>query len=157
MTKFISSSNLATLWSCIKSKFLTKNDALATYAKKTDIATVNGASLTGGGNVQILAVEGATITIDASPTQGSTNAIQSSAVYDIEQRLQALEDAHLVEIGGDDTEITPPTSDNALLVALQAQVASLSDRLAAAESALAASKKCTSYCTLYQQPTEDET
>lgn len=56
--------------------------ALAGYTPTSGFATVNGASITGGGNVQILAAEGQTITIDATPTPGSSNAVSSGGVFD---------------------------------------------------------------------------
>lgn len=51
------------------------------YAKKSQIATVNGASLIGGGDIQIVAYTGSTITVDANVSSTSTNPIQSSGVY----------------------------------------------------------------------------
>ena len=46
----------------------------------TNIATINGSDITQGGNVSIVAVEGQTITIDAAPTEGSTNPVSSGGV-----------------------------------------------------------------------------
>jgi len=51
------------------------------YAQKSQIATVNGASLIGGGDVQILAIDTDTLTIDANVTSTSTNPVQSAGVY----------------------------------------------------------------------------
>ena len=56
--------------------------ALAGYTPTSGFATINGASITGGGNVQIVAAEGQTITIDATPTSGSSNAVSSGGVFD---------------------------------------------------------------------------
>lgn len=56
--------------------------ALAGYTPTSGFATVNGSSITGGGDVRIVATSG-TITIDASPTSGSTNAVSSGGVYNI--------------------------------------------------------------------------
>jgi len=58
------------------------NEKLAGYTPTSGFATINGASITGGGNVQIVAVEEQTITIDATPTSGSSNAVSSGGVYD---------------------------------------------------------------------------
>lgn len=55
--------------------------ALAGYTPTTGFATVNGSSITGGGNVSIVAAEGQTITIDATPTSGSSNAVSSGGVF----------------------------------------------------------------------------
>jgi hypothetical protein len=51
------------------------------YLKKSQMATVNGASLIGGGDIQIIAYTGTTITVDANVSSTSTNPIQSSGVY----------------------------------------------------------------------------
>lgn len=51
------------------------------YCKKSQMATVNGASLIGGGDIQIIAYTGSTITVDANVSPTSTNPIQSSGVY----------------------------------------------------------------------------
>lgn len=52
------------------------------YTPTTGFATVNGASITGGGNVIITAGSSSITTIDATPTSGSTNPVQSGGVYD---------------------------------------------------------------------------
>ena len=47
-----------------------------------NIATINGSDITQGGNVSIIAAEGQTITIDATPTESSNNAVSSGGVFD---------------------------------------------------------------------------
>ena len=56
--------------------------ALAGYTPTANFATINGASITGGGNVIITAGSSSITTIDATPTSGSTNPVQSGGVYD---------------------------------------------------------------------------
>ena len=56
--------------------------ALAGYTPTSGFATINGASITGGGNVVITAGSSSITTIDATPTSGSTNPVQSGGVYD---------------------------------------------------------------------------
>lgn len=55
--------------------------ALAGYTPTANFATVNGASITGGGNVIITAGSSSITTIDATPTSGSTNPVQSGGVF----------------------------------------------------------------------------
>lgn len=55
---------------------------MAGYTPTSGFATVNGASITGGGNVIITAGSSSITTIDATPTSGSTNPVQSGGVYD---------------------------------------------------------------------------
>ena len=56
--------------------------ALAGYTPTSGFATINGASITGGGDIIITAGESSITTIDAVPTAGSTNPVQSGGVYD---------------------------------------------------------------------------
>jgi hypothetical protein len=56
-------------------------DLLSAYIPATQFATINGSSITQGGNIQIVVPQGA-ITIDAAPTSGSQNAVSSGGVYD---------------------------------------------------------------------------
>lgn len=55
---------------------------LSGYTPTANFATVNGASITNGGNVIITAGSSSITTIDATPTSGSTNPVQSGGVYD---------------------------------------------------------------------------
>lgn len=55
--------------------------ALAAKQNSLQLATINGSRIDQGGNVTIVAAEGQTITIDATPTQGSNNAVSSGGVY----------------------------------------------------------------------------
>lgn len=54
---------------------------LSAYIPATQFATINGSSITQGGNIQVVVPQGA-ITIDAAPTSGSQNAVSSGGVYD---------------------------------------------------------------------------
>lgn len=56
--------------------------ALAGYTPTANFATINGASITGGGDVIITAGSSSITTIDAVPTKNSTNPVQSGGVYD---------------------------------------------------------------------------
>jgi hypothetical protein len=56
-------------------------DLLSAYIPATQFATINGSSITQGGNIQVVVPQGA-ITIDAAPTSGSQNAVSSGGVYD---------------------------------------------------------------------------
>jgi hypothetical protein len=51
--------------------------ALALKQTSSQLATINGSRIDHGGNVTIVAAEGQTITIDATPTAGSNNAVSS--------------------------------------------------------------------------------
>lgn len=53
---------------------------LAAKQNSADLATINGSRIDHGGNVTIVAAEGQTITIDATPTQNSNNAVSSDGV-----------------------------------------------------------------------------
>lgn len=55
--------------------------ALALKQTSSQIATINGSRIDQGGNVTIVAEEGQAITIDAAPTEGSSNAVSSGGVY----------------------------------------------------------------------------
>lgn len=81
MSNYLDSNGLATLWAKIKTTFATSKVLAEQYAKKTDIATVNGSSLIGGGDVQVVAIDKDTLTIDANITAESTNPVQSAAVH----------------------------------------------------------------------------
>lgn len=56
--------------------------ALAGYTPTANFATINGASITGGGDIIITAGSSSITTIDAVPTKNSTNPVQSGGVYD---------------------------------------------------------------------------
>lgn len=56
--------------------------ALAGYTPTSGFATINGASITGGGDIIITAGSSSITTIDAVPTKNSTNPVQSGGVYD---------------------------------------------------------------------------
>lgn len=56
-------------------------DLLSAYIPATQFATINGSSITQGGNIQVVVPQGA-ITIDAAPTSGSQNAVSSGGAYD---------------------------------------------------------------------------
>ena len=55
--------------------------ALAGYTPTSGFATINGASITGGGDVVITAGNSSITTIDATPTASSQNPVQSGGVY----------------------------------------------------------------------------
>jgi len=80
-TEFLDRSGLATLWNRIASAFLPRRTAEKLYVKKEDVATVNGASLTHGGNVSVLAIDTDTLTIDGSVTKDSSNPVSGGGVY----------------------------------------------------------------------------
>lgn len=56
--------------------------ALAGYTPTSGFATINGARITGGGDIVITAGSSSITTIDATPTKGSQNPVQSNGVYD---------------------------------------------------------------------------
>lgn len=56
-------------------------NALSAYIPATQFATINGSVITQGGNIQVLVPQGA-ITIDATPSPNSQNAVSSGGVYD---------------------------------------------------------------------------
>lgn len=54
---------------------------LSAYIPATQFATINGSSITQGGNIRVVVPQGA-ITIDAAPSPNSQNAVSSGGVYD---------------------------------------------------------------------------
>lgn len=56
-------------------------NSLSGYTPTANFATINGSVITQGGNIQVLVPQGA-ITIDATPSPNSQNAVSSGGVYD---------------------------------------------------------------------------
>jgi len=81
VTQFLSADGLRRIWQKIQTFFITKLEAYEMFAKKRDIATINGADITNGGNVSVLAIDTDTLTIDGSVSQSSTNPVSSQGVY----------------------------------------------------------------------------
>lgn len=71
--------------------------ALDTKLSSSQMATINGSRIDQGGNVTIVAAEGQTITIDAAPTAGSSNAVSSGGVHSVTSLNRYLQDALVLD------------------------------------------------------------
>ena len=78
---------------------------------RSDMATINGSDITHGGNVTIVAAEGQTITIDATPTAGSSNAVSSGGVYERELGIESKIDGIAGYVDFEKTFINTTTPD----------------------------------------------